>query len=77
MGFYSIFLKKNETGVSGFSFLYLSFVFTVILLFPVFLFDIFVQNNYLEFNQKTLLVIGYTGIFPSIFLTFAGTREWH
>ena len=64
---YSIFLKKNETGVSGFSFLYLSFVFTVILLFPVFLFDIFVQNNYLEFNQKTLLVIGYTGIFPSIF----------
>ena len=64
---YSIFLKKNETGVSGFSFLYLSFVFTVILLFPVFLFDIFVQNNYFVFNQKTLLVIGYTGIFPSIF----------
>ena len=64
---YSIFLKKNETGVSGFSFLYLSFVFTVVLLFPVFLFDIFVQNNYLEFNQNTLLVIGYTGIFPSIF----------
>ena len=37
---YSIFLKKNETGVSGFSFLYLSFVFTVILLLPVYLYDV-------------------------------------
>ena len=63
---YSIFLKKNETGVSGFSFLYLSFVFTVILLFPVYLFDIFIQDNFLNIDQKTLLVIGYTGIFPSI-----------
>ena len=63
---YSIFLKKNETGVSGFSFLYLSFVFTVILLFPVYLFDIFIQDNFINFDQKTLLVIGYTGIFPSI-----------
>ncbi len=63
---YSIFLKKNETGVSGFSFLYLSFVFTVILLFPVYLYDIFIQDNYINIGQKTLLVIGYTGIFPSI-----------
>ena len=63
---YSIFLKKNETGVSGFSFLYLSFVFTVILLFPVYLYDIFIQNNSINIDQKTLLVIGYTGIFPSI-----------
>ena len=63
---YSIFLKKNETGVSGFSFLYLSFVFTVILLFPVYLYDIFIQNNFINIDQKTLLVIGYTGIFPSI-----------
>ena len=63
---YSIFLKKNETGVSGFSFLYLSFVFTVILLFPVYLYDIFIQDNFLNIDQKTLLVIGYTGIFPSI-----------
>ena len=62
----SIFLKKNETGVSGFSFLYLSFVFTVILLFPVYLYDIFIQDNFININQKTLLVIGYTGIFPSI-----------
>ncbi len=63
---YSIFLKKNETGVSSFSFLYLSFVFTVILLFPVYLFDIFIQDNFINIDQKTLLVIGYTGIFPSI-----------
>ena len=63
---YSIFLKKNETGVSGFSFFYLSFVFTVILLFPVYLFDIFIQDNFINIDQKTLLVIGYTGIFPSI-----------
>ncbi len=63
---YSIFLKKNETGVSGFSFLYLSFVFTVILLFPVYLYDIFIQDNFISIDQKTLLVIGYTGIFPSI-----------
>ena len=63
---YSIFLKKNDTGVSGFSFLYLSFVFTVILLFPVYLFDIFIQDNFINIDQKTLLVIGYTGIFPSI-----------
>ena len=45
---YSIFLKKNETGVSGFSFLYISFGLTVILLFPVYLFDIFIQGNYLK-----------------------------
>ena len=63
---YSIFLKKNETGISGFSFLYLSFVFTVILLFPVYLYDIFIQDNFINIDQKTLLVIGYTGIFPSI-----------
>ncbi len=63
---YSIFLKKNETGVSGFSFLYLSFVFTVMLLFPVYLYDIFIQDNFINIDQKTLLVIGYTGIFPSI-----------
>ncbi len=63
---YSIFLKKNETGVSGFSFLYLSFVFTVILLLPVYLYDIIIQNNFITFDHKTLLVIGYTGTFPSI-----------
>ncbi len=64
---YSIFLKKNVTGVSGFSFLYISFGLTVILLFPVYLFDIFIQGNYLKINQQSLLAIGYTGIFPSIF----------
>jgi len=64
---YSIFLKKNETGVSGFSFLYISFGLTVILLFPVYLFDIFIQGNYLKVTTQSLLAIGYTGIFPSIF----------
>ena len=64
---YSIFLKKNETGVSGFSFLYISFGLTVILLFPVYLFDIFILGNYLKVTQQSLLAIGYTGIFPSIF----------
>ena len=64
---YSIFLKKNETGVSGFSFLYISFGLTVILLFPVYLFDIFIQGNYLKVTHQSLLAIGYTGIFPSIF----------
>jgi len=64
---YSIFLKKNETGVSGFSFLYISFGLTVILLFPVYLFDVFIQGNYLKVSQQSLLAIGYTGIFPSIF----------
>ena len=64
---YSIFLKKNETGVSGFSFLYISFGLTVILLFPVYLFDIFIQENFLIVSRQTLLAIGYTGIFPSIF----------
>ena len=64
---YSIFLKKNETGVSGFSFLYISFGLTVILLFPVYLFDIFIQGNYLKISKQSLLAIGYTGIFPSIF----------
>ena len=64
---YSIFLKKNETGVSGFSFLYISFGLTVILLFPIYLFDIFIQGNYLKVTQQSLLAIGYTGIFPSIF----------
>ena len=63
---YSIFLKKNETGVSGFSFLYLSFVFTVILLLTIYLYDIIIQNNFITFDYKTLLVIGYTGTFPSI-----------
>ena len=48
---YSIFLKKNESGVSGFSFLYISFGLTVILLFPVYLFDIFIQGNYLKVSQ--------------------------
>ena len=64
---YSIFLKKNETGVSGFSFLYISFGLTVILLFPVYLFDILIQENYLKLSSQSLLAIGYTGIFPSIF----------
>ena len=64
---YSIFLKKNETGVSGFSFLYISFGLTVILLFPVYLFDILIQGNYLKLSSQSLLAIGYTGIFPSIF----------
>ena len=64
---YSIFLKKNETGVSGFSFLYISFGLTVILLFPVFLYDLFSLGNFLQINNQSLLVIGYTGVFPSIF----------
>ena len=64
---YSIFLKKNDTSVSGFSFLYISFGLTVILLFPVYLFDIYIQGNYLKVTQQSLLAIGYTGIFPSIF----------
>ncbi len=64
---YSIFLKKNETGVSGFSFLYISFGLTVILLFPVFLYDLFSLGNLLQINNQSLLVIGYTGVFPSIF----------
>ena len=64
---YSIFLKKNETGVSGFSFLYISFGLTVILLFPVYLYDVFSLGNILQINKQSLLVIGYTGIFPSIF----------
>tara|TARA_Y100001935_G_scaffold79900_1_gene66803 strand:- start:293 stop:1183 length:891 start_codon:yes stop_codon:yes gene_type:complete len=64
---YSIFLKKNVTGVSGFSFLYISFAFTVILLLPVYLFDLFVLGNFLLISKESLLVIGYTGIFPSIF----------
>ena len=64
---YSIFLKKNVTGVSGFSFLYISFAFTVILLLPVYLFDLFILGNFLQLNKESLLVISYTGIFPSIF----------
>ena len=63
---YSIFLKKNKTGVSGFSFLYISFALTVILLFPVYLFDIFIQGNVLNISKESLLVIAYTGFFPSI-----------
>ena len=64
---YSIFLKKNETGVSGFSFLYISFGLTVILLFPVYLYDVLYLGNFLQVNKQSLLVVGYTGIFPSIF----------
>ena len=64
---YSIFLKKNVTGVSGFSFLYISFGLTVVFLFPVYLYDLFVQGNYLQISKQSLLIIGYTGIFPSIF----------
>ena len=64
---YSIFLKKNETGVSGFSFLYISFGITIILLFPLYLYDNFSLGNFLQINKQSLLVIGYTGIFPSIF----------
>ena len=64
---YSIFLKKNETGISGFSFLYISFGLTVIMLFPIFLYDIFFLGNALQINKNSLLVVGYTGIFPSIF----------
>ena len=44
----------------------LSFVFTVILLLPVYLYDVIIQNNFIVFDHKTLLVIGYTGTFPSI-----------
>tara|TARA_Y100000768_G_C23952657_1_gene671046 strand:- start:260 stop:1153 length:894 start_codon:yes stop_codon:yes gene_type:complete len=64
---YSIFLKKNESGVSGFSFLYISFGLTIVLLFPVYLYDTYLLGNFLEINKQSLLVIGYTGIFPSIF----------
>ncbi len=64
---YSIFLKKNETGVSGFSFLYISFAFTVLLLLPVYFYDLLILGNFLIINNESLLVIGYTGIFPSIF----------
>lgn len=64
---YSIFLKKNVTGVSGFSFLYISFGLTVVFLFPVYLYDLFIQGNYLQISKQSLLIIGYTGIFPSIF----------
>ena len=64
---YSIFLKKNNTGVSGFSFLYISFGLTIILLFPIYLYDLFVQGNLLIISKESLLIIGYTGVFPSIF----------
>ena len=63
---YSIFLKKNKTGVSGFSFLYISFGLTIMLLFPLYLFDIFIQENILKISKESLLVIAYTGFFNSI-----------
>ena len=64
---YSIFLKKNKTGITGLSFLYISFGFTIVLLFPVYLFDILILNNRITINMETMMTIGYTGIFPSIF----------
>ena len=64
---YSIFLKKNETGISGFSLMYISFGFTILFLFPAYLYDLFINGNFLDFNNQSLLVIAYTGIFPSIF----------
>ena len=64
---YSIFLKKNKTGITGFSFLYISFGFTIILLLPLYLFDIFILNNKITINSISILTIGYTGVFPSIF----------
>jgi len=64
---YSIFLKKNETGITGFSLMYISFGFTILLLFPAYIYDLFISQNYLIFTQNALLVILYTGIFPSIF----------
>ena len=36
------------------------------LLLPVYLYDVIVKNNFITFDYKTLLVIGYTGTFPSI-----------
>ena len=64
---YSIFLKKNETGISGFSLMYISFGFTIIFLFPAYLYDLFINGNFLDLNNQSLLVIAYTGVFPSIF----------
>ena len=64
---YSIFLKKNKTGITGLSFLYISFGITIVLLFPVYLFDIFILNHRIILNAETMMTIGYTGIFPSIF----------
>ena len=64
---YSIFLKKNETGIEGLSFLYMSFGFTVLFLFPIYLFDIFILNHSIVISPISILTIGYTGIFPSIF----------
>ena len=64
---YSIFLKKNETGISGFSLMYISFGFTILFLSPAYLYDLFINGNFLDFNNQSLLVIAYTGIFPSIF----------
>ncbi len=37
------------------------------MLFPVYLYDVFSLGNILQINKQSLLVIGYTGIFPSIF----------
>ena len=64
---YSILLKKNETGISGFSLMYISFGFTILFLSPAYLYDLFINGNFLDFNNQSLLVIAYTGIFPSIF----------
>ncbi len=64
---YSIYLKKNKTGIAGFELLYISFGFTILLLFPLYLFDFFVLQNELIFDTKSVLTICYTGIFPSIF----------
>ncbi len=64
---YSIFLKKNKTDIGGLSFLYISFGFTILLLLPVYLFDILILNHRIIINSSSILTIGYTGIFPSIF----------
>jgi drug/metabolite transporter (DMT)-like permease len=32
-----------------------------------YLYDLFAQGNFLQISKETLLVIGYTGVFPSIF----------
>ena len=47
--------------------MYISFGFTILFLFPADLYDLFVNGNFLDFNHQSLLVIAYTGVFPSIF----------
>ena len=71
---YSIFLKKNETGVSGFSFLYLSFVFTVFVI-GIDFGSIFSFSSFFYFPPDSILIIagliGTTVVPYNIFLHVA------